>query len=157
MVCIPKQHRLLLICKDKMVFLELSIIDIQNCHKLSLLYDLWFLYIFVASIAQRIYVKEKNLLPKTWEKWKYSSVFCDFVCVYRKKEVPSNICLCFISKQYPPIHKANSLVATFARCSPYSCTLALFWKIRLRLMNMPITLHSHKQTSVMNVNGIFNR
>ena len=69
--------------------------------------------------------------------------------------VPSNICLGFTHR----IHHthANSLVATFALCSPYYSTLALFLKMRLRLMNMPLTHHSHKQASVMNVNGIFNR
>ena len=30
-------------------------------------------------------------------------------------------------------------------------------KIRLRLLNLPLTVHPHKQASVVNVNGIFNR
>ena len=46
-----------------------------------------FLYIFVASASERIYVKEQNL-PKIWLFWKYSSVFCDFVCINRWKLVP---------------------------------------------------------------------
>ena len=49
------------------------------------------------------------------------------------------------------------LESTFAKCSLCSRTLALFLKIRLRLMNMPLTLYSHKQASVVRVSDIFNR
>ena len=33
----------------------------------------------------------------------------------------------------------------------------IFLKIQLCLLNMPLTLHSYKQASVVNVNAIFNR
>jgi hypothetical protein len=53
---------------------------------------------------------------------------CSLYCSVLGFVVPSNICLCFISKQYPPIHKANSLVATFASCSPYSSVARTFFE-----------------------------
>ena len=40
---------------------------------------------------------------------------------------------------------SNSPVATFAPCSPYSSGIRLFWKIRLRLMNLPLCILLCKQ------------
>ena len=61
-------------CKRSVFMLKkkkkLTIIDIQNCHKLSLLYDLWFLYIFIASIASVFMLKKTNI---TYEKDTYSN------------------------------------------------------------------------------------
>ena len=42
---------------------------------------------------------------------------------------------------------SNSPVATFAQCSPYSSGTRLFWKIRLRLMNLPLCILLCKQAS----------
>ena len=80
---------------------------------------------------------------------------CSFACVCAFFVVPSDICLGFDSSAQNAITiKANSPVATFAQCSPYYSAAPTFCrKIRLRLLNMLFTLHSHKQASIVNVNA----
>ena len=66
---------------------------------------------------------------------------------------------CWINSYHAMLERIfqHSPVATATLRSPYSIHSHIFWQIRLRLLNIPLTLHSYKRASVVNVIGIFNR
>ena len=79
-----------------------------------------------------------NISQRQGNKYLNTSIFflkyCSFTCVCAFFVVPSNICLGFITHTKPHT-KANSLVATFARCGTYYSVARTFCsKIRLRLL-----------------------
>ena len=114
----------------------------------------YFLIIFVASASEAYFCLRKSFLLKIkktfWSQYTPLSteniLFCSFPCVCALFFVPSDAAL---ASQFP-----RKYVRTM---QPIPRVARIFWKIRLRLLSMPLTLHSHKQAFVMNVNGILNR
>ena len=76
-------------------------------------------------------------------------IFCTF------GHLPCKMARLYLRGHLPP--SGPRLEATATLRSPYSIHSHIFWKIRLRLLNIPLTFHSYKRASVVNVIGIFNR